>query len=525
MKKIIQIIVLAVVAMSCSNTQQPNIIYIMSDDHAAHAIGAYGGRLATLDPTPNLDKLASEGMLFENCFATNSICTPSRATILTGQYSQTNGVLDLDGVLDTSKQYLPVEMKKLGYETAIIGKWHLKIEPSAFDYYSVLEGQGKYFNPEFYEKGKGKYPNNIVKTEGHSSDVITNKVISWITGRKDKKKPFFLMYHFKAPHDWFENAPRYDSYLADVKVPEPENLYSQPNWGSEGTRGRNDSLIHEIGTSVSRRHQFNGYVDHFKIDKNIPDHEATSMAYQMYLKKYLRCVKGVDDNLGNFFQFLKDNDLYKNTVIVYSADQGMMLGEHDMVDKRWMYEEATRMPFIIHYPELVKAGQRSQSIINNTDFAPTLIDLAGGKVPDKMQGKSIIPLLNGEEPADWRTGTYYRYWMHLTHHDIPAHFGIRTKDYKLIFFYGRHWDLKQEGDLSRNWLTPDRSFKVRPTPVSWELYDLNKDPHEVNNVYNNPAYSEVIKELKVELKRQREAYNETDKAYPHIQKNVDENWN
>lgn len=517
-------IVLMVLLGSCTQQKQPNIIYIMSDDHAAHAIGAYGSRLADLNLTPNLDQLASEGVLFENCFVTNSICTPSRATIISGQYSQTNKVLDLNGVLDHEKQYLPLEMKKLGYETAIIGKWHLKIEPTAFDYYSVLKGQGKYFDPWFYEKGQGEFPKNVVKTEGHSSDVITNKVINWIKGRTQKEKPLFLMYHFKAPHDWFEYAPRYETFLDDVKIPEPENLYHQPNWGSEGTRGRNDSLIHSIGTSVSRRHQFNGYVDHYKIEKNIPNDEATSMAYQKYLKSYLRCVKGVDDNLGRFFQFLKDEDMYENTIIIYSADQGMMLGEHDMVDKRWMYEESMRMPFIIHYPKGFKGGKRSDAIINNTDFAPTMIDLAGGEVPEKMQGRSIQPILKKGVPADWRTATYYRYWMHLTHHDIPGHFGIRTKDHKLIFYYGRHWDLEQEGDQSRKWISANRSFLVRPTPISWELYDLKKDPFEVNNVYSDPAYSEVIKSLKTELKKQRETLNETDKNYPHVQQIVDENW-
>lgn len=519
------VFILMILAIACNQKpQRPNIIYIMSDDHAANAIGTYGSRLAELNPTPNLDKLAAEGMVFESCFVTNSICTPSRASIITGQYSQTNGVLDLHGELDPSKQYLPEEMKKLGYETAIIGKWHLKIEPSAFDYYSVLEGQGKYFNPEFYEKGKGEYPNNVVKTEGHSSDIITGKVIDWLKNRTQKEKPFFLMYHFKAPHDWFQYAPRYEDYLADVKIPEPENLYHQPHWGSEATRGRNDSLIHEIGTSVSRRHTFSGYVQHYKIADSIPDSIATSMAYQKYLKSYLRCVKGVDDNLGRFFQFLKDNGLYENTVIIYSADQGMMLGEHDFVDKRWMYEESMQMPFIIHYPKMIKAGARNKKIINNTDFAPTIINIAGGTVPGYMQGKSIKPLLQGQTPEDWRTATYYRYWMHLTHHDIPAHFGIRTKDYKLIFFYGRHWDLKQEGDQSRTWLPADKSYMVRPTPVAWELYDLKKDPFEMNNVYGDPNYADAVKVLKDELGKQREEYGETDKDYPHIQKIIDENW-
>ncbi|WP_111707610.1 sulfatase family protein [Lutibacter citreus] len=525
MKTYIYTVLLALLlSVSAYAQKKPNIIYIMSDDHAAHAIGAYGGRLASLNPTPNLDKLANEGMVFENCFATNSICTPSRATIITGQYSQTNHMLDFSRPLETAQLYLPQEIKKQGYQTAMIGKWHLDCEPTAFDFYSVVPGQGKYFNPTFFEKGNGIYPNNVVKSVGHSSDVIAKKAIGWIKNRDKKETPFFLMCHFKAPHDWFENAPRYNSYLADVKIPEPESLYDQPNWGSEGTRGKNDSLIHEIGTSISRRFKYQGYVDHYKIDDAISDKEATSKAYQIYLKKYLRCVKGVDDNIGRLIQYLKDNGLYENTVIVYTADQGMMLGEHDLVDKRWMYEESMRMPFIVRYPKMVKTGQRNNMLINNTDFAPTLIDLAGGKVPDKMQGNSIKPLLKGETPKDWRTASYYRYWLHLSHHDIPSHFGIRTKDYKLIFFYGRHWDLNETGKQSRTWLPKEKSFKIRPTPPSWELYDLSKDPHEVNNVYNNPEYVQIIRTLKKELKQQREMYNETDKNYPHIQEIVNQYW-
>ncbi|QCX40292.1 sulfatase [Aureibaculum algae] len=504
--------------------KRPNIIYIMTDDHATTAIGAYQGRLAGLNPSPNIDKLASEGMLFNNCYVTNSICSPSRATIITGQYSQTNRILDFSRPIDADQQYLPEEMQKLGYETAIIGKWHLHSEPIPFDFYSVLPGQGKYHNPELLEKGAGDWPDNLVKNVGHSSDVITDKAIDWLTNRKDKEKPFFLMYQFKAPHDMFEYAERYEAYLANVKIPEPENLYTQPNWGSEATRGKNDSLRMIIGSSVSNRHNHANYVKTFQVDSTYVGDAATSESYQRYLKKYLRCVKGVDDNIGRFFQFLKDNDLYENTIIVYTTDQGMMLGEHDFIDKRWMYEESMRMPLIIRYPDIVKANSKTDVIVNNTDFAPTLIDLAGGKVPDKMQGKSMAEILEGKTPKGWRTATYYRYWLHMTHHDIPGHFGIRTDRYKLIFFYGRHWDLNEEGKQSRTWLKEGASNKVVATPPAWELYDLEKDPTEVNNVYANPAYSEVVKELKLELEKQREQYNETDINYPHIQKIVDDNW-
>lgn len=256
---------------------RPNIIFIMSDDHAAHAIGAYGGRLADLDLTPNLDQLAAQGIRFENAFCNNSICTPSRASIITGQYPQTNGVLDLDIRLDPQKQYLPTELRRLGYSTAVIGKWHLHIEPTAFDYYKVLPGQGKYFDPAFHEKGKGQWPNNKVQTEGHSTDVITDLSIEYIRGL-DKSKPFFLMHHYKAPHDFFEFAPRYEDFLAKTEIPEPARLYYQPNWGSAGTRGEKGSLEHYIGTSISDRHIYRNYNEFFHEGK----YEGQESAHRGY---------------------------------------------------------------------------------------------------------------------------------------------------------------------------------------------------------------------------------------------------
>lgn len=501
-------------------TKQPNIIFIMSDDHAAHAIGAYGSRLSELDITPNLDKLASEGIRFENAFCNNSICTPSRASIITGQYPQTNGVLDLDIHLDTEKQYLPKELKKLGYSTAVIGKWHLHREPKAFDYYKVLPGQGKYFNPSFHEKGKGEWPKNKVQTKGHSSDVITDVTIDYLKNL-DKSKPFFLMHHYKAPHDMFENAPRYDDYLADTKIPEPAGLYTPGNWGSEGTRGKNDSLINYIGTSVSDRHMYRNYNKFFHED-TLSGRQSAEVAYQLYVKKYLRCVKGVDDNLGRLFDYLKAEGLWENTVIIYTGDQGMMLGEHDLQDKRWMYEESMRMPFIVHYPEMIEPESVTDLLINNTDFAPTMIELAGGTKPDYMQGASFINTLKGKEETEWRTATYYRYWMHIIHHYVPAHFGIRTKDYKLMFYYGKHF--LPESEFEKHYWAKQYYGIERETPPSWEFYDLTKDPQEMNNCYSDPAYQTIIKDLKAELKQQREELNETDANYPEIQAIVENHW-
>ncbi|SOE22596.1 Arylsulfatase A [Spirosomataceae bacterium TFI 002] len=503
---------------------RPNIIYIMTDDHTSQAIGAYGGRLAELNPTPNLDLFAKESVLFENAFCTNSICTPSRANILTGQYSQTNGVLDLDGHLPGEKQYLPQELKKLGYQTAVIGKWHLKDEPSAFDYYKVLNSQGDYFDPKLKEKGKGEWGNNYVNYKGYVSDVITDITLEWLD-KTDKSKPFFLMHHHKAPHDDFEYPERYESYLADTFIPEPSSLYAQPFFGSEGTLGRDGTLKRRIGTSVSMRHPYRNYTKQYGLDTIRNQSEATSAAYQMYLKKYLRCVKGVDDNLGRLFKYLKDNNLWDNTIIIYTSDQGMMLGEHDYMDKRWMYDESMRMPFIMKNTKNTNAGKRTKAIVNNVDYAPTMIDLAGGNTPSYMQGESFKKVAQNPTLA-FHKATYYRYWMHLTHHDIPSSFGVRTNKYKLIFYYGAHYDESKYGQSTFTWIKdPNDSYPFGPTPAAWEFYDLSLDPNEVVNRYKNPAYQSIIADLKKEIIDQRKKYKEEDQAYPHIEKIIATHWN
>ncbi len=482
--------------------KRPNILYIMSDDHAAHAISAYGSRLAKVASTPNIDRLAKEGILFENCFCTNSICVPSRATILTGQYSQTNGALDLGGGLEPDRQYLPRLLKQAGYETAMIGKWHLKHEPAAFDYYCVLPGQGSYFNPVLRESG-GQWPDNEKRFAAydslHSSDVITDLSLKWLKDQ-DTSKPFFLMHHFKAPHDNFENAERYDWLFNDLDIPEPESLWNGGDHGSKATEG--------MGTSIGKRNTRRNMGMHMFVDQSLPDEQYKRIAYQRYLKKYLRCVRGVDDNVGRLFEYLDKSGLMDNTVIIYTSDQGMMLGEHDFIDKRWMYEESMRMPFLVRYPKLIEPGTRTDEIVNNTDFAPTILALAGLETPGYMQGRSFVPLLQGRTPSDWPMSTYYRYWMHMAHHDNPAHFGVRTKEYKLIFFYGQNY--KEGGP--------------KPTQPGWELYDMENDPHEMNNLYGDPKYTDVVSALKAELLRLRQKYNETDEKYPHIQKVIDQYW-
>ncbi|WP_066631860.1 sulfatase family protein [Labilibacter marinus] len=527
------LLLILLVFSACKKKETPpNILYIMSDDHTTQAIGIYGSRLAPLNPTPNIDALAKDGIIFNNVFCNNAICTPSRASILTGQYPQTNGVLDLHQYLPKEKQYLPQEMKKLGYETAVIGKWHLKEAPESFDYYEVLPLQGKYHNPDLISRdGKnsmelnfGRYGKKEVLVDsyqGHSSDIITDRSINWLKNKRDKSKPFMLMHHFKAPHDLFEFADRYKDYLEDTYIPEPASLYQMGNHGSEATRGKNDSLIHDIGSSIGMRNTIRGMGRALKmeLDPNNPDYKHK--VYQEYLKRYLRCVKGVDDNIQRLLDYLKSENLLENTIIVYTADQGFFLGEHDYQDKRWMYEEAMRMPFIVHYPKGFKSGIKTDALINNTDFTPTLIELAGGTVPDYMQGHSFKSLLKtGHEPENWRQSTYYRYWMHMgSRHGNPAHFGIRTKDYKLIFYYGRYYKtkdkIKQDG-----WGRYDFD-----TPVAWEFYDLKRDPKEMQNEYNNPNYSSIVDKLKVELANKRTELNEEDNHYPHIQEVINNHWN
>ena len=396
----------------------------MSDDHAAHAIGAYGGRLAGLDPTPHLDRFAAEGVRFTNAFCGNSICVPARATVLTGQHSHRHGLRTLVGELPAERQTLARLMGEAGYETAMVGKWHLKAEPAAFDYYAVLPGQGQYHNPTFRVRGPRAWPNDTFQfRQGdakHSSEAITDLSLKWLRNRKGDK-PFFLMHHFKSPHDNFENAERYDFLYEHAAIPEPPSLRTRGGFGPLERP--------QYGTSVGPRNARRNMGMHMFVDPTLPASDYAGEAYRRYLTKYLRTVRGVDDQFARLIDHLRQSGELEHTVVIYTSDQGFMLGEHDLIDKRWIYEESLRIPLIVRLPGSLNPQNRGtvqDAFVGNVDYAPTILDLAGVAAPrggaNGMDGTSFAPLLRGaaqERPTE----SYYRYWMHLAHHDVPAHYG------------------------------------------------------------------------------------------------------
>ena len=511
--------VLLMAGISVGADSRPNVLFIMSDDHTAQAVGAYATVLKPLNPTPTLDKLAAEGITFDNAFCVNSICTPSRACIITGQYPHVNGVFDLGGRVKPENQTLPILFRQAGYQTAMIGKWHLKAKPN-FDYYKVLPGQGKYFDTQFRIQGAKPWPKNTVTHTGeHSSDAITDSTLEWFKTKRDPNKPFFVCHQFKAPHDYFENAPRYQKYLANVEIPEPPTLYDVPSsFGSIATRGYKDELTPHIGTSIGKRNLRRSYAVDLKqrFPEELPanydvaklsERETTRLAYQAYLRKYLRCVKGVDDNLERLFDYLKAEGLYDNTVIIYTGDQGFWLGENDYQDKRWAYDPSMRMPFIVRYPKTIKAGIRSDAIVENVDYPALMLDFADISTPASMQGRSFKSICEtGREPKDWKQAAYYRYWMHMAHHDNPGVLAIRTKTHKLIYYYSCNYD---------------GGYR---TPPGWELYDLRKDSAELNNIYDNPAYAPIRERLKKQLAALREKVGDDGSHYPAAEKVVQEFW-
>ena len=480
--------------------RRPNILFIFSDDHATDVIGAYGGRLASVDPTPRIDQLAAEGMVFKRSFCTNSICGPSRAVILTGKHSHVNGFRQNGNKFDGSQPTFPKMLREAGYMTALIGKWHLGTTPEGFDYWDVLPGQGAYYNPRLRQTDG---PRTV---EGHCTDIVTDLAIAWLEENKSSVKPWMLMCQHKAPHRTWMPAARHLDLYADMEMPIPSTLFDDhaddasgalnsemgvdehmelfydlfvpPKDGSipEGGRALDGSGYRNLKRmNDAQRAAWDAAFD----PRNEAFHAAklrgpdlVRWKYQRYVKNYLRCVRGVDESVGRLVDWLAENGLEDSTIVIYSSDQGFYLGDHGWFDKRWMYEESLEMPFIVRWPGVIKPGSTSNAMIQNLDYAPTFLDVAGAAIPNDMQGHSLVPLLSGETPDDWRDAIYYRYYEFPGSHQVPRHYGVRTDRYKLMYFHQLD---------------------------EWEFFDLEADPDELTNLFGSVEHATTIARLAVRL--------------------------
>jgi arylsulfatase A-like enzyme len=465
--------------------RRPNLLFIMSDDHAAHSISAYGSRI---NRTPHLDRLAQGGMRMDSVFCTNSICTPSRAAILTGTYNHVNGVTTLWTHMDNALWTFPKALQAEGYRTGLFGKWHLghgpKHEPTGFDEWAVFPGQGVYYHPVFIAPGEEPTERRVLETGGYVTDVITSQCIDFLE-RHEKDRPFALFCHHKAPHrNWTPDKDHARMYVGET-IPEPETFNDNYAGKPEAVRAVRMRMMD---------------LDPWEDLKAFPpegmtEDEEIAWRYQRYIKDYLRVVASLDDNVGRLLDALDDLDLADDTIVVYTSDQGFFLGEHGWFDKRLMYEESLRMPFLIRYPRLIPPGSTNDDIVVNVDFAPTFLQLAGVEIPEHVQGRSIVPLLAGQTPQDWPTAMYYRYWENRDmFHNTRAHFGVRTKTHKLIVYYNDPCG------------QPGASGPVEPP--EWELFDLVADPYEVENLIASPDHASVARELFVELTRLQSVFRD-----------------
>ena len=491
---VVLVLALAVLPTSAGveaqNSNRPNIIFIMTDDHAAHAIGAYGSRV---NKTPNLDRLAREGALFTSVFATNSICTPSRAAILTGQYSHLNGVTVFNR-FDSSRMTVARLLQQGGYYTGMIGKWHLGSDPVGFDRWEILPGQGVYNDPVFYTTtGETTY------TGKYATNVITDLAIDFVE-KRPRDKPFFLMLHHKAPHRPWDPTDEHAAHFAAQRIPEPVTF-----WDSYATR---TDALHEnqqrvaadltnrdlkiappaglAGPELARWLAMKpGSVTVVRDGASVTltGEPLVRWKYQRYMQDYLATVQSVDDSVGRVLTLLDRSGLARNTMVVYTSDQGFFLGDHGLFDKRFMYEESIRMPFLVRWPARIKPGTKSDAMALNIDFAPTFLEIAGLSPSADMQGRSVLPLLTGRTPADWRTSMYYRYYHDPGDHNTRAHYGVRNRTHKLIYFWKKN---------------------------QWELFDLVNDPYELHNLYGEPGQEKLTESLKQELARLKRAVQDDD---------------
>jgi arylsulfatase A-like enzyme len=470
-----------------------NIIYIMADDHAYQAVSAYGSQISKLAPTPNIDRIAQQGARMDAVYCTNSICGPSRSSILTGKFSHVNGFYkNVDGGDFNGEQLtFPKVFQKNGYQTAVIGKWHLGTTPTGFDYSKVLinwGGQGTYFNPQFCINGK----DTVIETKRHSTKAIEDDCLDWLSNR-DTSKPFMLLYQFKAPHrDWRPDS-MFHELFSDFDFPLPETFKDD----YEGRLAASENMM-EIGNHLNRRDmkqvpppglsrrdsmRWLAYGDkgqYWSPNDSLTGDALKYWKYQTYIKDYLRCVAGVDRAVGSVLDYLEENGLSENTIVVYTSDQGFYLGEHGWFDKRWMYEESFKMPFLIKNPRTIEAGTTSDAMVMNVDFAPTLLDMAGLEIPAQMQGKSFKGAFEGDD-KNKRKSVYYHYYEYPIWHKVQPHYGVKTDRYKLMHFY---YSMDE-----------------------WELYDLKTDPNEMRNIYAE-APAELIESLKKELQALRKEYKD-----------------
>ncbi len=491
--------------------KKPNILYIMSDDHSYNAISCYGSILSEVFSTPNMDRIAEEGVRLDCYYSTNAICTPARATLMTGQYGQLNGVRTLSDSFEKCKELnLATLMQQAGYQTALFGKWHLGVEPLGFDVYNYLTGAPGEENFHYGQQGLYRDPyfkaHNTDKTQykGYVTDIITDMTIEYLDN-KEKDKPFFMMCHHKAPHDFWDYPQRHEHLFDGVDIPVPDTLFEDKSHRSIASR--------DYGSSVSPRSKIRSLYEDFSdpdyvtgpliCDENASFEEKGRAAYLKYVKDYLRTVKGIDDSVGAILNHLEKIGELENTIVIYTSDQGMFLGEHDYQDKRWSYEESLKAPMLIRYPSEIKAGRVEHSLMANIDIAPTILDYAGAQIPSEMQGESCRKMISGDYSGFVRDSVYFRYWMHRAHkHDNPAHYGIRTDDYKLIFYYGLPLDASGASN--------------EVTPSGWELYDMKNDRFETKNLYNDERYAEVVKQCKQKLLEVKEQYQDTDELYPEL---------
>ena len=482
--------------------QRPNILFIMADDHAFQALSAYGSPLADLAPTPNIDRIADAGMRFNQCLVTNSICGPSRATIFSGKYSHQNGFIDntMGSKFDFSQNSFPKELQKNGYKTAVIGKLHLGGTPTGFDYFDILPGQGAYYNPTFINQ-EGEY-----QMEGYTTEIITDKTIDFIKSNQDSEDPFMVMMWHKAPHRGWDPGPNELGMYENTTFPEPESLFDDYETREPASKNymsiadamsmeRDLKMTDQPRRGLNEEQQkawdavYGPIYEKYKAE-NPQGKDLVSFKFQRYMRDYLACISAVDKSVGKVLDYLKESGMDKNTIVIYSSDQGFYLGEHGWFDKRWMYKESLNTPLLISWPGTIKAGSVNNDLVSNLDFGETLIDIAGGEVPADMQGRSMLPILKGETPDDWRKAHYYHYYEHPSEHNVMRHYGITTDKYKLIHFY---YDMDD-----------------------WELYDLEKDPNEMVDVYGDPAYADVQAGLHKQLEDLRTKYQDSDELNQHF---------